>query len=92
MGEHRDTTAGNHGIRADDADQPEVERLKEWLSDTPVDPRLRERIEAYLQGAHDPLLARALKALTDNPLQMAFNLVVGAQIDAAVGSPGAEGQ
>lgn len=45
-------------------------------SDAPVDDRLRGALDAYLRGEDDAEMDAALRAHSDNPLQLAFALVV----------------
>jgi len=45
------------------------------LATTPLDARLLGRLERYLRAGDDPELETALRQLSDNPLQEAFNLL-----------------
>jgi DNA polymerase (family X) len=47
------------------------------LAASPLDPSLRDRLETWLRAPNDPALEEALASLGGNPLQSAFNLLVG---------------
>jgi len=54
----------------------EVERLRSALRKRAVDDALERRLHRYLRGAADRELQRALEALSGNPAQLAFELLL----------------
>ncbi|RMH15724.1 MAG: hypothetical protein D6696_19865, partial [Acidobacteria bacterium] len=51
--------------------------LARSLEARPLDPALRRRLEAFLERGDDPELEAALGQLSSNPIQQAFNLLMG---------------
>ncbi|MEM8962539.1 MAG: hypothetical protein AAGD38_13730, partial [Acidobacteriota bacterium] len=47
--------------------------------DEPLDDALRERLQTFLHSGDDPELDAALRRRGDNPVQEAFNLIIGAR-------------
>ncbi len=71
-------------LRLDDSiddsapDSPrQVEALAVALRAVPLDVHVRERMETWLRSGEDPPLEEALAALGDNPMQVAFALLMG---------------
>lgn len=65
---------------SDDAARDE---LVSALRDEPISDDLRRRLEDYLQHGDDPELDSALRQLSTNPVQQAFNLLMTVQLDGA---------
>lgn len=60
--------------------EPRRRELRERLERGDIDDPLRTRLEVFLRGEAEDELAEALAALSDNPLQLAFDLLLRYQL------------